>query len=162
MDTCQRHAEPQLSPWTERWPKGRQLGFGLLAASPALLLTAMFLAWFAEAPWLPVLVYVYVGLQFLALLLFGHLLVGNPHLSGAAKLVWAVALLSLPPFVIPVYWGLHVWEAEKKLPMPSELQRRPPAREVHVYDVDYDLRTPRESERRPDGTTVHHRPPEQA
>jgi hypothetical protein len=156
MDTSQRNAEPYISPWTEHWPRKRQLGFGFLAAIPGLLLGAAFLSWFAGAGFLPPLVYVHVGFQFITLLIFGHLLVGNPRLSGSAKLVWAVGFLFLAPFVIPLYWAIHVWEAESSLPMPSEMQRQRPEREVHVYDIDYEGSTARESERRPDGAIIHH------
>lgn len=160
METSQRHAEPYFPPWTERWPRRRQLGFGVLAAIPPVLLAAAFLAWFASSAMLPVLVYVHVGAQFITLLLFGHLMIGNPRLSSSTKAAWSVGFLFLAPLAIPLYWAMHVWDAGEEARTPAELQRRPPERQVHVYDYDYTQPEARESERRDDGSILHHVGPE--
>lgn len=162
METRQRHAEPYFPPWTDQWPRRRQLGFGVLAFVPLLLLSASFLAFSVRAPLSPVLVYIHVGSQFITLLLFGHLMIANPHLSSTAKAAWSVGFLFLAPFVIPLYWAIHVWNVGAHHPMPSELdQVRGLDREVHVYDYDYTAAPPEEAIRRPDGAIVHrlHREP---
>lgn len=162
METRQRHAEPYISPWTDRWPRQRQLGFGLVAMIPLVLLATTFLVWFLSAidvgtpltaDLLPLLFYTHVGAQFITLLVYGHLMVANPALSGAMKLVWGIGFLFLAPFAIPTYWALHVWREEES--DPSELQRGRPAREVHVYDYDYETHR-RGLEQRDDGSIVHH------
>lgn len=161
METRQRHGAPTISPWTDRWPTQRQLGFGLLALIPLALLTSMFLVWLLSAAHVgepgttslvPVLFYTHVGAQFITLLVYGHLMISNPYISGAMKLVWGAGFLFLAPFAIPAYWALHVWRQEPT--DPSELQRRPPSHEVHVYDYDFETR--REGlEQREDGSIVH-------
>ncbi len=168
METRQRHAEPTISPWTDRWPTQRQLGFGIVALIPLALLGATFLTWSLSAAdiglpathdLVPVLFYTHVGSQFITLLVYGHLMVANPYLGGAMKLVWGAGFLFLAPFAIPAYWALHVWREEPT--DPSELSRHPPAREVHVYD--YDFETHREGlEQRDDGSIVHRVDPSRA
>lgn len=161
METRQRHAEPYISPWTDRWPKKRQLGFGGVALIPLTLLATTFLVWFLSAAGigmpvtydlLPLLFYTHVGAQFITLLVFGHLMVANPLISGATKLVWGAAFLFFAPFAIPTYWALHVWREEET--DPSEMQQRRPAREVHVYDYDYETHG-HGIEQRDDGSIVH-------
>jgi len=162
METEQRHAEPTIPPWTAAWSSQRQLGFGVVACIPLFLLASTFLCWFLSASdvglpftWelLPLLFYTHVGAQFITLLVFGHLMIANPMLSGAAKLVWGVAFLFLAPFAIPTYWALHVWQTEATVP--SEGQHRRPRHEIHVYDYDYETHQ-RGTERRADGAIIHH------
>lgn len=162
METEQRHAEATIPPFTREWSGRRQLGFGVLACIPAFLLVSTFLCWFLSGvgvgtpfTWelLPLLFYTHIGAQFITLLVFGHLMVANPELSGAAKLVWGVGFLFLAPFAIPTYWALHVWQEEPTVP--SEAQQRPPTRQIHVYDYDYRTHQ-RGRERRPDGAIIHH------
>lgn len=161
METRQRHAEPYISPWTDRWPKRRQMGFGLVAFIPLILLATTFVVWFLSAlqigtpatdDVLPVLFYLHVGAQFITVLVFGHLMVAHPLLSGATKLVWGAAFLFLAPFAIPTYWALHVWQEDET--DPAEILRRP-LREVHVYDYDYETHE-HGLEQRDDGSIVHH------
>lgn len=162
METQQRHGEATIPPWTEEWSTRRQLGFGLVACIPLTLLASTFLCWFLSAievglPFtfelLPLLFYTHVGAQFITLLVFGHLMIANPMLSGGTKLVWGAAFLFLAPFAIPAYWALHVWQEEATVP--SEGQRRPPQHQVHVYHYDYETHQ-RGVERREDGSFIHH------
>lgn len=162
METRQRLAESAIPPWTERWPRQRQIGFGVVACIPLTLLAATFICGFLTAvgvglPYsadaMVVLLYTHVGAQFITLLLFGHLMMANPQLSGGAKTVWAAAFLFLAPFAIPTYWALHVWSEEASVP--AEIEGRPPQHSVHVYDYDYETHRTGD-ERRDDGAVVHH------
>ncbi len=161
METRQRHAEPYISPWTDRWPRQRRLGFGLVALIPLVLLTTTFVVWFLSAvqigspvtdDLLPLLFYTHVGAQFITLLVYGHLMIANPTLSGAMKLLWGMGFIFLAPFAIPTYWALHVWQDDET--DPSEWQRHPPSREIHVYDYDYETHQ-QGLELREDGSIVH-------
>lgn len=161
MDTEQIHAEATIPPWTERWPRQRQLGFGFVALIPLVLLTATFLCWFLEfvevgLPYtrdlLAVLFYTHVGAQFITLLVFGHLMVANPTIGGGMKLVWAAGFLFVAPFAIPTYWALHVWNEEATVPYEGEARR--PRHQIHVYDYDYETHQ-KGDERREDGSVVH-------
>lgn len=161
LETRQRHGEAAIPPWTEQWSQRRQLGFGLVAIIPAVLLTATFAMWLlstlgvglpATRQLLPLLFYTHVGAEFITLLIFGHLMIANPNLGGVTKLVWAVAFLTLAPFAIPAFWAVHVWHEEPSLP--SEGAARP-ARTIRVYDYDYDTHA-EGIERRADGS-IHER-----
>ncbi len=162
METRQRLAESAIPPWTERWSSRRQLGFGAVACIPLVLLAATFISWFLAAigvgtPYtdslLPILFYTHVGAQFITLLVFGHLMVANPQLSGSAKTVWSAAFLFLAPFAIPTYWAMHVWHEDPSVPAEWEHQR--PQHSVHVYDYDYETHE-KGDERRDDGSISHH------
>lgn len=162
METRQRHAEPTIPPWTEEWSTRRQLGFGLVALIPLTLLVSTFLAWLlarlgvgtpVTSELVPLLFYVHVGAQFITLLVFGHLMIANPMLSGAMKLVWGAGFLFLAPLAIPSYWALHVWNEEATVPSESSLRR--PRHEIHVYDYDYETHQ-KGVERREDGAIIHH------
>jgi hypothetical protein len=162
MDAQQRHG-PVLLPWTERWPVRRKLGFGLVACIPLGLLAATFLSWLLSelrvggpltAQAVTLLFHAHIGAQFITLLVFGHLMIGNPRLSGSSKLVWTSAFLFLAPFAVPTYWALHVWQDETRTSRVSAGPERSRL-EIHVYHYDYE--THRSGvERREDGTVVHH------
>lgn len=164
METRQRYGTAAIPPWTADWTSKRQLGFGVVALIPLALLIAGFVdfALFAGGIGLPytsdavpLLFYTHVGAQFITLLVFGHLMIGNPQLSSGTKLVWGVAFLFAAPFAIPTYWLLHVWHSEAQ--MPSESTRiGPHDRQIHVYDFDYAEHRPRGVYRREDGSVAHH------
>lgn len=162
MDTEQAHAEATIPPRTDRWPRQRQLGFGLVALIPLTLLTATFFCWFLQllqvglpytAALVPVLFYTHVGAQFITILVFGHLMVANATIGGGTKLFWAAGFLFFAPFAVPTYWALHVWNEEATVPYEGEERR--PRHQIHVYDYDYETHQKGE-ERRPDGSVVHH------
>jgi hypothetical protein len=162
METRQRHAEPTIPPWTAEWSTRRQLGFGLVALIPLTLLASTFLAWLLSrlgigtpltTELLPLLFYVHVGSQFITLLVFGHLMIASPTLSGAMKLVWGAAFLFIAPVAIPAYWALHVWNEEATVPSESSLRRT--RHQIHVYDYDYETHQ-KGVEQREDGAIIHH------
>lgn len=163
MQTLQRHADPYLPPWTRTWSTQRRLGFGLLAILPLFLLMAVLTLVIATALGAPLepnvpawLFYNHVGVQFLVLLIFGHLMLGNARLTGRARLIWAALFLFAAPFSIPVYWAIHVWNPTPNMPDEQTPHTRLD-RHVHVYDFDYTHSTyDRRTERRPDGAVVHH------
>lgn len=162
MQTVQRHADPSIPPWTGTWSTKRRLGFGLVAIIPLLLLMALFASVLGnvlgasfETDTLPVLFYTHVGAQFITLLVFGHLMLGNARLSGRARLVWAALFLFAAPFAIPVYWAIHVWNPSPRMP-DEQTPHTQLDRHVHVYDYDYTRGKHRGTERRADGSVVHH------
>jgi hypothetical protein len=126
----ERGPEAAIPPRTYRWPLDRKLGFGALALVPLLLLIAALFAAFVTAAVgvtsvAAMLMYVHVGAQFLVLVLYAHLLVGNPSLDAPGKVLWAAFMLVLAPAATLAYWYVHVWHAE------------PPERrhDVHVVEL---------------------------
>ena len=162
MQTVQRHADPYIPPWTASWSKQLRLGFGFLAFLPGFLLTVFFASLagrmlgieFASNV-LPLLFYTHVGAQFIVLLLFGHLMISNALLSDRARLIWAALFLFAAPFAIPLYWGLHLWHPESRMP-DEQTPHTSLDRHVHVYDYDYTHGRHHEDELRDDGAMIHH------
>jgi hypothetical protein len=160
METIQRHPIPMIPPWPSTWPIQRKIGFGFVAIIPLALLALTFMGFllstigtpFAQEA-LAVLFYTHVGSQFITLLVFGHLMVGNPALSPNAKMMWGFAFLFLAPFAIVAYWVMHVMRATA---VPGQTADDLPGRHVHVYDYDYTDPQPRGTQRREDGVLIHH------
>ncbi|HJL20569.1 MAG TPA: hypothetical protein RMH99_33235 [Sandaracinaceae bacterium LLY-WYZ-13_1] len=158
--TVQRHADPEIPTRTEHWPRKWKLGFGLIAFVPPLLLGLALFALLLElvgvglGQLLPILFYVHVGAQFITLLLFGHLMVSNEHLTGAARGVWAAGFLFLAPMAIPLYWWIHVLR-ERASSHPSMSVETSRTATVHVHDYDYTGGGSEEAHQRPDGAVIH-------
>jgi hypothetical protein len=157
METVQRNANPAIPPWPHTWSRRRQLGFGIVAFIPIVLLAATLLALvltaFGVAPRLygalPILAYTHVTSQFITLLVVGHLMVGNPALSGGMKLVWGFFFLFAAPFAVAAYWLFYIWRADEK-GAPDVVGRH-----VHVYDYDYEG-DGAVTQRRDDDAILHH------
>jgi hypothetical protein len=166
-ETVRPQAEPYIPPWTERWPRSRRLGFGIVAFVPTLLLLTTFLVALAAAgrvgyslvdDVLPILFYTHVGSQFITLLVFGHLLIDNPRLSDRAKVVWGLGFLFLAPAVIPLFWWVHLMHPDTdRYSSETGAKTEAGGGHVHVYDFDYSAREhPPEGEReRADGSIAH-------
>lgn len=163
MQTMQRHADPYITPWTERWPRKMRLGFGLVAFLPTLLLGLVVLVLLASfvgaevAGVLPILFYVHVGAQFITLLLFGHLMVSSPHLKGGARTMWTIGFLLLAPVTIPLFWWIHIMRAEDQLHPSTRSELKASAR-VDVHDYDYTGEGEERDRRREDGAFIHEHP----
>lgn len=160
----ERERVEQIPARTERWPGTWRAGFGALAFLPTVLLAVTVLALLvsvtvtrggATTDAVPMLFYTHVGAQFLTLLVFGKLMIENPKLTGAARGLWVVGFLFLAPVAIPLYWWIHVVNADKDS---EPFTRGEPSETttVHVYDHDYTSEGPREpAHAREDGAVIH-------
>jgi hypothetical protein len=116
------------------WRLTYRLGYGALALAPALLLiSSLFSAVAAgvsqEALGMTAeLLYVHIGVQFLVLLVFGHLMMTNPSVESAERWFWGAAFLVGAPVATLAYWYIHVWNAEAAKPTRARVSKVPTAR----------------------------------
>jgi hypothetical protein len=122
-------------------PTDRRPDFCAEAMSPALrigiLIGSMFAAltvivvvasqaiWpeglFTVSPFLAVFsIGILLGTGFFMLLVFGALLANNPRIRTEERVTWYLAFVLLGPFVLPLYWLMHVWPVPYQ---PSPYQR---------------------------------------
>jgi hypothetical protein len=65
---------------------------------------------FSVSPFLAVMtIGMLVGLGFFTLLVFGALLGNNPRVQSEERVIWVASFILLGPFVLPLYWRMHVW-----------------------------------------------------
>jgi hypothetical protein len=50
-----------------------------------------------------------IGTGFFMLLIFGAMLGNNPRIHTEERVMWYAAFVLLGPFVLPLYWIMHVW-----------------------------------------------------
>jgi len=169
MDTSHPNVQPVFPAWTEKWPRRWRVAFGGLAFLPTVLLFATFalgvattfgVVWPVSGHALPILVYTQVGTQFITLLVFGHLMVDSPKISGRGKLLWAAGFIVLAPAIIPLFWWMHIFRSPELEHHRAEAAPGASLEpEVHVYDYDYeagpDHPRPEGAHRREDGAIVH-------
>jgi|GEM_PF-7011836 len=65
---------------------------------------------FSISPFLAVYsIGILIAVGFFILLVFGALLGNNPRLRWDERAMWVAAFVLCGPFVLPLYWLMHVW-----------------------------------------------------